>query len=545
MLTAPDPIWEKPARLFSVYPMAIILLALILLIPALFINLGLFPLISDEPTRAVVALEMVLSGNYINPTIMGEFYYNKPPLYNWLLIAFTAMSSSMNEFTLRLPTVLSLLAYAWVIYSFSKSHLGNYYAFLAALFTITSARILFWDSSHALIDITYALVTFSSFTLLWYFSKKEQFTALFTSTYALTALGFLMKGMPSLAFQGISLLVWFSFSGNFKKLFSFRHLLGVFVLIFITGSYYLVYLQTNSIDEALRTLISESNRLKAGNGLWLWLVHLFTFPFEMIYEFAPWSLLILLLLKKSIRRSIFGNSFYRFCTLIFLSNIILYWLSADMRARYVFMLFPLVFIISLEAFRQLELKKPDLWLKIARITALTMMFVGILSLWVYPFWSETQHIRGVYIVTILSSVLAMFITYSVIKTNTHHLAGLVVVLLLIRVSFNLFNVPARLQSYPDKEYRDGEIKAGQLARNQPVYVWKETPFNHDAAFYVGRESGKIVRRADHLVPYPAFYIMDEKNLSNFGNEFITSEVLHTFSIKLNETRLFMVFVEPE
>lgn len=56
-----------------------------LLIPALFINLGKMPLSSDEPTRSVVALEMNLSGNYVTPTINGDYYYNKPPLYNWIL----------------------------------------------------------------------------------------------------------------------------------------------------------------------------------------------------------------------------------------------------------------------------------------------------------------------------------------------------------------------------------------------------------------------------------------------------------------------------
>jgi 4-amino-4-deoxy-L-arabinose transferase-like glycosyltransferase len=537
--------WNKFVNCFLKYPFAIILLALALLIPALFINLGLFPLISDEPTRAVVALEMILSGNYITPTIMGEYYYNKPPLYNWLLIAFAETFGSMDEFTLRLPTVLSLLAYAWVIFSFSRPHLGKYFAALAALFTITSARILFWDSSHALIDISYALVTFSSFALLWYFTTKKQFTALFVSTYALTAIGFLMKGLPSLAFQGISLLVWFSFSGNFKKLFSLRHLLGIFALLIITGAYYLAYLQTNSIDEALRTLISESNRLQgSGSGLWQWLVHLATFPFDMLYEFAPWSLLSLLLLRKSIRESVFKHSFYRFCAAIFLSNIVLYWLSADMRARYLFMLFPFVFIMGAAAYQQLE-KEPSIWFKTTRIITLILIFAGILSLWFYPFWSETQNIKGVISITILSSVLALWVAYFVIKTHTHHLAALIVVLLLVRVSFNLFNTPARLQSYPDKEYRTGEIKAGQLAGNLQVYVWKDTPFNHDAAFYVARESGSIVRRTDHIVTEPAFYIMDEKKLSKFGDEFSVPEVLHTFSIKLNETRLFMIKIESE
>ena len=56
---------------------------LVLLLPALLINLGLLTLINDEAIRGLVALEMQISGNYITPTLNGAFYYNKPPLYNW------------------------------------------------------------------------------------------------------------------------------------------------------------------------------------------------------------------------------------------------------------------------------------------------------------------------------------------------------------------------------------------------------------------------------------------------------------------------------
>ena len=57
-------------------------------IPAYFWMLGAMPLAADEGVRSTVALEMILSDNYVVPTLFGEFYYRKPPLYNWLIIAF-------------------------------------------------------------------------------------------------------------------------------------------------------------------------------------------------------------------------------------------------------------------------------------------------------------------------------------------------------------------------------------------------------------------------------------------------------------------------
>ena len=59
------------------HPGKVFLFLILLSIPAFFINLGLLALFADEPTRANVALEMILSKNYALPTIGAEYYYNK------------------------------------------------------------------------------------------------------------------------------------------------------------------------------------------------------------------------------------------------------------------------------------------------------------------------------------------------------------------------------------------------------------------------------------------------------------------------------------
>ena len=66
------------------------LLALALLPAALLIHLGVMVFIDDEAIRALVAQEMLWSGNYISPTMHGDIYLNKPPLFNWVLaLSFT------------------------------------------------------------------------------------------------------------------------------------------------------------------------------------------------------------------------------------------------------------------------------------------------------------------------------------------------------------------------------------------------------------------------------------------------------------------------
>jgi len=519
----------------------ILLIAIAILLPfALFLNLGMMPLLSDEPTRGIVTLEMILSGNYITPTINGEFYYNKPPLYNWILAGFVHLTGSSDEFILRLPTILSLVLTGIVIYFFSRKSIGKLNSVLVALMYVASARILFWDSFQGLIDITYTLVTLGSFAALYHLSVKQKYLAMFVITYALSAIGFLMKGLPSLAFQAISLVVWLTHEKAFKRLFSLQHLTGIVTFLLITGSYYFTYLQSNSLQDVFSTLLSESDRLSDNSGSFLnWTSPLVIFPFEMIYEFAPWTLLLLLLFTKNIRKNIVSDKFIRFCMFIFASNILIYWISADMRHRYIFMLYPLLLVILVKANAESLKIKSGLSRFINHIFTI-LGFLGAFSILAYLYWDETRHMQGIRIVVPLLFIIAFGAAFLSIKLPQYRIMLLIIVLLSVRTGFNAFNLPARYNSYPDAAYRQGEIMAGRLSIGYDLYILGDTPINHDASFYITRERMHILTRTWEIKNKPTFYIADEKNLANFANRFGRYEVYKRFTIKLNETKLYLV-----
>ena len=126
----------KNWQLQAIYALTVVLLA-----PALLINLGLIAFNDDEGIRSLVALEMKLSGNYITPTLLGEFYYNKPPLYNWILLGFFELTGIINEWTTRIPTVFFLLAYASTTFYYFKKHFDTKFAFITAMIVITLSLI--------------------------------------------------------------------------------------------------------------------------------------------------------------------------------------------------------------------------------------------------------------------------------------------------------------------------------------------------------------------------------------------------------------------
>jgi 4-amino-4-deoxy-L-arabinose transferase-like glycosyltransferase len=63
-------------------------LFLLLILLALFGGLGIMDLRGEEPRRALVAWEMIRQANYLQPTIQGLPYYNKPPVFNWVVAVF-------------------------------------------------------------------------------------------------------------------------------------------------------------------------------------------------------------------------------------------------------------------------------------------------------------------------------------------------------------------------------------------------------------------------------------------------------------------------
>jgi hypothetical protein len=82
--------------------------------------------------------------------------------------------------------------------------------------------------------------------------------------------------------------------------------------------------------------------------------------------------------------------------------------------------------------------------------------------------------------------------------------------------------------------------AGRLAKDCSTYVLGDTPFNHDASFYIARESRQIIKRTWETDDSGNCYIADEKNLATFADRLDGYEIIHTFTIKLNETRLFLL-----
>lgn len=485
-------------------------LALLLLVPALTINLGLLTFIDDEAIRALVALEMHLSGNFIIPTLLGEFYYNKPPLYNWILLGFFRLFGHFDEFTARIPTVLFTLAYAGAVWYWFRKHFGQRLAVLNALFLITCGRIFFYDSMLGLIDTFFSFIIFLFFMVVYHLHEQKRWLALFAWAYFLAAAAFLLKGLPALVFLVLTLPGWLIFQGDWRRLFSWQHLVGGAIFLLILGSYYLEYQEYNSLEPVLRTLFTESSKRTVVNyGIGSTLLHLFTFPFEMTYHFLPWSLLILFLFQKGIWKKILADPFLRFLLFAFAINIPVYWTSVEVYPRYLLMFPPLFFGITLFAWRETPDSHPYhrafmslFWLLLPLVT------LGILSVLFLDRTADTPGLwpKALILFSAFALILAGFVSWKGLRMEL-----VILFLLVFRIGFDWFVLPDRNANDWGDEVRHSAIELGERMQDEQLYIFRDSEIHPASAFYITRSLGRIFyHQYSNFGPGPYYLIQPEK-----------------------------------
>lgn len=486
-------------------------LILLLVLPALLINLGVLTLIDDEALRAWVALEMRLTDNYIVPQLHGEFYYKKPPVYNWVLLGVFQLTGSMDEWSIRIPTVFFLLLYCGTIYYFMRKHFRQEMAFLSALAFLTCGRILFYDSFLGLIDISYSWVTFLSFMVFFHGVQRGRWLTAFAASYALAAVGFLMKGLPSVVFQGFTLIAYLVYRKEFRRLFHWQHILGGLVFVVLVGGYYWAYAQYNSLEELAAVMFNESAKRTAGRyPVWFTALHLLTYPFELlVYHFMPWGLLALYLFRKKSWKQVWQHPFIAFAFLTFLVNIIVYWTAPKVHPRYVFMIIPLLFITLLYLHEQQRAERP--WPYRAVMGVLLFCCLALPPAALVPLFLERlQETSWLWAKSLSLLALLTALAYGAWRFPQARLLTTAAVLLVVRIAFNWFALPDRdANDYGDVARKDA-LRIAREYQSADLRVYKDTEWQPMTSFYMTRERGSVIPIERGIPDTAAVYIIDPK-----------------------------------
>ncbi len=475
--------------------------------------------IDDEAIRSLVAQEMLWSGNYLSPTMHGDAYLNKPPLWNWVLAISMTLHGEASEWAARLPTVLSLLGFAGTTYFFSRKYFSRYLAGLHALTVITCGRMLFWDSMLALIDVTFSWVVYTQIMVLYYYAVHPQPAAkssasgpnwwlAFGLSYALTTVGFMLKGLPAIVFQGLTVLAILGWTRSWKQFFRPAHLFTGLGCVAVLALYYWQYSQYVDLEKVFERLFAESGKRTAvAHGFGESIKHILAFPFEMSYHFLPWTFLLVYLLQRGSWRKLKQNDFAAFSLVAFLVNIPIYWLSPNVYPRYLLMLFPLLCgsLLFLHSGHKQRRSKSYRGL---RLLLLGLMTVCTLVIPFAPLFPETEVVLFPWGKSVLLGAAAGAITVLAWRSERNLLLLFALFLLLLRIGFNFFVLPPRAAG--DERgiaVRVTASAAMEQLDQDSVAIFGFTLIEPATGYYLTQARGRVIPRKWESFNRETYYIV--------------------------------------
>lgn len=500
------------------------------------VNLGYLELAGEEPRRAVISIEMLHSGKYIQPTLLGLDYYNKPPLFNWILSFFIWLTGSASAFVLRLPSLIFYLFMAIVHYRFAKRFLPPAIAALSAVFIITCGDVYFYGLANgAEIDIFYGFLVYLQAICIFWFYEKRNLLRLFLCAYLFCAIGFLTKGFPSVLFQVLTFSALCVYARSVKFMFTGKHLLGLLVFIGVLAVYFSLYSQYNSPFRYLTNLLNEAflksavgeraNRLPEKAAF---------YPVLFLKMLAPWSLLLLLLFTR-VRFRFGQNPLVRFSILFIVFNLWVYWFTGQPKIRYVYMFLPFACTILAFIYHRFTEERPDAFNKILRPFGVVFLAAAI-GVGVVPIFADSSFV----LVIVLGAVL-LFYTYQYFFGAWQRIWLLVAGIVLLRLTYAALFIPLQqkaLQNYQPivhtliEKAGDAPISFRADAEAMPIAI-------KTSLFHFQHDTAKVAPVLSYQVPY--YYYLQTGRVMKLDTSAVTANVKFSYIYQLKEEKRDTLF----
>jgi 4-amino-4-deoxy-L-arabinose transferase-like glycosyltransferase len=268
-------------------------------------GLGSVQLQHEEPRRALPALHMLASGDWLVPRVGSDPYLRKPPLLNWAIAISCKTFGSVSEWSVRIPSVLATLALAAAIVVIAgRRWLGLQGGLIAAIFFMVNFTMI---ETGRLAELEAVYISLTGIALiLWMTSWRNEDGPwqLWLLPAPFLALGMLTKGPTHLLFfYGIVLPV-LVFGKNTRSLGHPAHFVSISVILGALLCWAVpCSLAVNSdhptsvwrfwwVQLASRVSTESDEHFR----LWVWLLNA---P-QTLKNYLPWTLLLPLLWRKEI-----------------------------------------------------------------------------------------------------------------------------------------------------------------------------------------------------------------------------------------------------
>lgn len=372
----------------------------------IFWGIGSIPLLDpDEPAYAQTAKEMLHACDYLSPRIFGDFWFDKPPMYYWLVII-SYKIWGVNEFAARFPAAIFAISTIVLVYYKIKRMFSENVAFNSALILATSINF-FYLAKASVTDMV--LLFYLTATLFFYLEKD------YSKLFIFAALATLTKGPVGLLFPGSIIFIHMILTRDFAIFRERKFYLSFIFYLFITLPWYFFMYQAHGqifIDTflGLHNIARFTNPEHTNRVLWY-----FYLPVLIIGLF-PWINFFVSSVYNAYKNRDYDKNLVLFFQIWWLFIFVFFSIAKTKLVSYIFPLFPAISVIigwNIEYLNNQYQYRRNYGLIFA-----TILFYGLFAtIWFFAPQQLPQLSLGANFIVIATLGTMILVCYSLIKNN--------------------------------------------------------------------------------------------------------------------------------
>ncbi|NLU39227.1 MAG: glycosyltransferase family 39 protein [Bacteroidales bacterium] len=396
---------------------------------------GLFTDVTRDAAKyAFVSKEIFETGNWMQISIMGEPYYQKPQLLFWLSAA-AFQVFGISNFSFKILIFIYSLLGCFAVFKLSERLTDRKTGFISAIMVIFSVIFVLYTMDIHTDTVLFTNVALSLWAIRCWLTNEKPFYA-FLSGLAL-GLSFITKGPFGLLIPIGSAAGFLLWKRKISAKIAQQSILIVFLTILVGLLAVVPIFQKNGFngvwyflwDNNLKRLSGEFNKTSTDY---------FFYFHNLLYLFLPWTLFlfsgIVFIIRDYFRKKLNANGFFIFWGL-FLFLFILS-IAQSKLPNYIMSGLPLLAIVSARAWNEIFDKKQKTLVFIHIIILIVLILFTILI----PLWFPVQPEHYIWI-GIPALTIPAFIFFKTNEAKTTLFVRTLITMLAIALTLNLYVFP--------------------------------------------------------------------------------------------------------
>src|SRR5262245_13715834 len=300
------------------------------------------PIRGEETRRAIVAREILETGDWIVPRQQGEPFLSRPPVGSWPIAWIAKATGDLSLVAVRLPTLLATVLTVLLVYAYSRQFLSRLGALGSGLAYATFVQVL---------QLGRVAETESLFTLLvagallvWHWGYSRQWPAVptWSISYGLVAIATLVKSLQAPVYFCCAVGLFLCWRRDWRALLRPAHLVGLIVFLGVFAAWQVPFYERLGWSAVRKVWASDVGIRLENVSPSVVAAHLATYPMQVAACLLPWSLLLPAFFWKQFRRTVgTAQSMVDFLVIAWLVALPTCWLVPNAKPRYLMPLYPL------------------------------------------------------------------------------------------------------------------------------------------------------------------------------------------------------------